>query len=101
MPMSREQFLLLKLAEECAEVAQMCSKCMQFGLEETYQIETNKERLHKELVDVLAVVSMLNTDSNFDFQPSVEAMEAMEEKCAKIDKYYKYSVKLGKVEDLA
>jgi NTP pyrophosphatase (non-canonical NTP hydrolase) len=98
MPMSREQFLLLKLAEECVEVAQMCSKCMQFGLEETYQIETNKERLHKELVDVLAVVSMLNTDSNFDFQPSVGAME---EKCAKIDKYYKYSVKLGKVEDLA
>jgi NTP pyrophosphatase (non-canonical NTP hydrolase) len=97
MPMSREQFLLLKLAEECAEVVEMCSKCMQFGLGEVYQIETNKERLHKELVDVLAVVSMLNTDSNFDFQPSVEAME---EKCAKIDKYYKYSVKLGKVEDL-
>jgi NTP pyrophosphatase (non-canonical NTP hydrolase) len=98
MPMSREQFLLLKLAEECAEVAQMCSKCMQFGLEEVYQIETNKERLHKELVDVLAVVSMLNTDSNFDFQPSLEAME---EKCAKVDRYYGYSVKLGKVEDLA
>lgn len=97
MPMSREQFLLLKLAEECTEVAQMCSKCMQFGLEETYQIETNIERLHKELVDVLAVVSMLNTDCNFEFSPS---QKAMEEKCRKVDKYYRYSVELRKVEDL-
>lgn len=97
MPMSREQFLLLKLAEECAEVAQMCSKCMQFGLEETYILETNIQILHKELVEVLAIISMLNTDCNFEFSPS---QGAMEEKCRKVDKYYKYSVELGKVEDL-
>lgn len=97
MAMSREQFLLLKLAEESAEVAQMCSKCIQFGLEETYRLETNIQILHKELVDVLAIISMLNTDCNFEFSPS---QEAMKEKCSKVDKYYEYSVKLGKVEAL-
>jgi hypothetical protein len=33
--MTREQFLLLKLSEECAEAAQRASKQIQFGKTET------------------------------------------------------------------
>lgn len=95
--MTRLQYLLTKLAEECSEVAQMALKSQQFGLEEKRagQDLTNKERLHEELNDLNGIVRMLNREFGFGFVPSGIAATA---KCEKVNKYYALSKKLGQVE---
>jgi NTP pyrophosphatase (non-canonical NTP hydrolase) len=57
---TKNQFLLLKLAEECAEVAQRAIKQMQFGKDEKQvdQPKSNAERLNDEITD-LKVISYL------------------------------------------
>lgn len=94
--MNREQYLLVKLAEESAEVGQIALKTAQFGLRERDPARTldNLQRLHAELNDLLAVVNLLNLECGLAFEADVAAMEA---KSAKISKYYKYSKELGKV----
>lgn len=59
--MTKAQFLLMKLAEECAEVAQRCSKQAQFGPDEIQknQEHTNAERLRSELMDLCAIWKLL------------------------------------------
>ena len=49
--MTREEHLLTILAEECAEVAQRCSKALRFGLDEIQEGQslTNAERITQEL----------------------------------------------------
>lgn len=98
MALSNEDYLLVKLAEECNEVGQMVAKCLQFGLDEVYSdgnnILSNKERLFAELNDILGVIQMLNDEEGFGFLPSVEAIKT---KGNKIGKYRGYSVGLGKV----
>lgn len=96
MGMNREQYLLGKLAEEGSEVAQMALKTQQFGLDEVYIDESNRQRLHGELNDLLTIVHLLNEEFNFQFSPSVSYAET---KIKKIDKYYQYSVQLGRVEN--
>ena len=58
MGMNREQYLLGKLAEEGSEVAQMALKTQQFGLDEVYVDESNRQRLHGELNDLLTIVHL-------------------------------------------
>lgn len=97
--MNTEQYLLMKLAEECTEVAQIAMKCMAFGLQETQTggDKTNAERLYGELNDILAHIRMLNdyTDGNFCFTPSEEAQNAKE---AKVWHYYDYARSIGTVD---
>lgn len=59
--MTRREYLLIKAAEECAEVAQRCTKALTFGLSEiqTGQPYTNAERVLHEYADLAAVVDML------------------------------------------
>ncbi len=96
--MNREQFLLIKLAEECQEVAQRALKTAQFGKDEVQKDQpfTNGERLAGEVIDVLAAIKML-TDIGYDFD-----LDNMEQrgivKIEKVEKYYAYSKSLGKVE---
>lgn len=97
MPMSREQFLLLKLAEESCEIGQACSKAMQFGLDESFQGYTNRERLHKEVSDLFTVVNMLNSVCGLGLEFTFENFI---EKSFEIDAYYKFSANLGRVEQL-
>lgn len=59
--MTRLEYLLVCLGEECGEVQQESSKCIRFG-ENNYEPETselNKERLHKEIHDVLATYELI------------------------------------------
>lgn len=56
-PVASETMLILQ--EECAEVTQAISKCFRFGLNESYNGRTNKERLEEELGDLLAMVDIL------------------------------------------
>ena len=97
--MSREQYLLIKLAEEASEIAQIALKTSQFGMEEKYhKLDTNnKERIHAELNDLLGVVDLLNGESGFGFtQDSVASCT----KAEKINKYYKLSQELGMVKEI-
>ena len=91
------QHYLLKLSEECNEVGQMASKCMQFGLMEKHPDlnENNLQRLHMELDDLNAIVEILNYRFNFDYKPNKDRIS---KKKAKVQKYLDYSHKLGTVE---
>lgn len=97
MSMSYEQFLLLKLAEEASEIAQIALKTAQFGMLETIPggSENNAERIHSELNDLHGIVSLLNDHTSFGYQVNDYAIEA---KRLKIFKYLNYSVNLGKVD---
>lgn len=95
--MNLEQFYLLKLAEECEEVAQRALKAMQYGFDESEpnQSLTNKQRLHSELNDLHAAIEMLNNKSNLLYYPDFLVIE---QKKIKVEKYLKYSQKLGQVD---
>lgn len=97
--MSKTQYLLLKLAEECSEVAQRCSKQMQFGADEVQpgQEKNNRERLGEEFNDLLSVAKMLIEEGEIPFQTFENYNEALAKKRAKIEKYYKKSQEAGLV----
>ncbi|ENX00476.1 hypothetical protein F900_02147 [Acinetobacter modestus] len=97
--MTHEQFLLMKLAEEASEIAQIALKTAQFGMTEKHpdMALNNKERIHLELNDLLAVVDELNTWAKFGFK---ENYAAKINKIEKLNKYLGYSVSLGKVENV-
>ena len=93
--MNNTQHALLKLSEECNEVAQICSKIMQFGFDSEYAGKTNRERLTEELNDILGAVLNLTLETDFRFSEDVDA------KWAKVDKMARYreiSKKLGFVQ---
>jgi len=97
--MTHEEFYFLKLAEECAEVAQRASKLLQFGPDEVQegQGENNLQRLRGELNDLLSIVEIL--ESEYDLpRPSEEEMVVHYlAKREKLAKYLALSEKLGRV----
>jgi len=62
--MTREQYLLISLMEECAEVQQRASKALRFGLGDTPpdSTETNAELITKEFGDALALFTMMEEE---------------------------------------
>ena len=83
--MNQLQHYLTKLAEECAEVAQIALKTQL----------SNFERVHLELDDLWAMVEELNDKFGFGYTPNRERIEA---KKAKVRKYLGYSIHLGMVD---
>ncbi|BBC78074.1 nucleoside triphosphate pyrophosphohydrolase [Escherichia phage EcS1] len=92
--MNRLQHSLLKLSEECNEVAQICSKIIQFGFDSEYEGETNREKLYNELTDVLACIEYVKWHSDFEFAPSTNRIL---DKTDKLQKYREISEDLGYV----
>ena len=94
---TRDQFLLGLISEECAEIAQECSKCDRFGLDEQMNAATppNRERLQNEVQDLFAVLLLLSQEFGFDFEPDEVKIKV---KLGKIAHYYKYSQSIGRVE---
>lgn len=92
--MNRQQYLLSKLAEEAAEVAQIALKTAQFGLDEAQpeQRKTNAERCHDEIDDMLAIIEMLNDEFGFNFQSQMDRRWTKKDK---VNKYAAYSAELG------
>lgn len=92
---SKEQHYLNKLSEECAEVSQMAIKSLTFGLNSVRpgQKFSNRERLHQELDDLLAVVDVLNREYELNFDPDEKAWVA---KKANMAKFLEISRKLGR-----
>lgn len=92
--MNQEQHAFLKLGEECNEVAMLCSKIMQFGLDSEYEGKTNRQRLTDELNDIMGCILNLRIKTDFDF---VEDCEAVWAKYEKIEHFRNASVLLGLV----
>lgn len=90
--MNREQHAFLKLGEECNEVAMLCSKIIQFGIDSEYEGKTNRERLVAELNDIMGCLLHLSAVTDFDYEVDKEARMA---KCLKINKYLDISENLG------
>lgn len=97
MCMNQLQHLLMKLAEEGSEVAQIALKTAQFGPDEVMpgQPLSNFQRTHLELDDMAGVIEMLNEAYAFGYVPNRERIEA---KKAKVRKYLGYSIHLGLVD---
>ncbi len=59
--LNRTEYLLVKLGEECADVAQRATKAITFGIDEVQHDQpfTNAERIVQELADLSATVDML------------------------------------------
>lgn len=98
--LDRAQFLLTKLTEECAEVAQRAAKQIQFGKEEVQdgQELNNAQRLRLEVNDLLNIVVMLVEVGEIPTITILEKEASYQAKVLKIAKYLKRSQGLGRVE---
>lgn len=98
--LNEAQFLLLKLSEECAEVAQRAAKQMQYGRDEIQKDQplTNGQRLREELNDLLGVVDMLEDVGEVSRANRNERLLASTAKYAKMEQYLQLSRDLGFVE---
>lgn len=111
--MTREQFLLLKLAEECQEVAQRALKQIQFGAN---QIQTGKEvkdgvpapdkdagltngqRLRKEVLDLVSLIHLLEEAKQIPWITWDEFDDARTIKIEKLNRYLTLSRALGEID---
>jgi len=100
--MKKNQFLLLKLIEECVEVAHRASKQMQFGKEEVQknQEETNATRLKGEILDLLVLIHLLEEEKEFSDITFKEYETAYHEKKEKLQKYLNLSASLGQLPEI-
>lgn len=97
MKMSKEEYLLQVLSEECNEVSQRISKAFRFGLEEIQtsnpnETQTNRERIIYEVNDLITVIKML---MYFDNKAYKDLLKTSVQKELKLNKYMEYSLKLG------
>lgn len=98
--MTLEQYLLIKLAEECAEVQHRAFKALTFGLDEkqTDGHETNRARLIAEMRDLETLFYILGFKNIAPLGSPEEVRAAMLAKAEKLQKYINYSVQLGVLE---
>lgn len=101
--LTRKEYLLQKLQEECMEVAQRASKAVVFGLEEVPALEVlpgntarynNAQMVMAEVNDLFGVLFMLWDEG---ILPGLDDV-AIKAKRAKVEKYMAYSRKLGILE---
>lgn len=93
--MNRLEHLLIIVAEECAEVAQRCTKALRFGLIEVQpgQPLSNAERISQEYGDLVAALMLLHRECP-GILPQITD-EALEAKRQKIEQYLRYSAVMG------
>lgn len=112
--MNRNQFLLTKLAEECAEVSQRALKQIQYGAQQIQTgsevkdgvaapVEeaglTNAQRLYKEVEDFAVIIDLLFDAGQLpDFIPNHNWVKTREKKIEKLNKYLAFSRKLGEID---
>lgn len=96
--MTREQYLLTKLAEECSEVAQRASKAIVFGINDIQsgQNKDNNTRLVEEFAHIMVYMELLREERfiimNLDYMES-----EMDKKRKELEKWYQFSVDKGMV----
>lgn len=91
--MTKKEYLLVCLMEECAEVAHRASKALRFGLEEKEFTgsSNNQERLEGELDDLMGVLSMLEGEGMVSGQNNL----AVVAKIKKVERLMEYSKERG------
>lgn len=93
---NKQEYLLVCLAEECAEIQKVVMKALRFGLDKGNPLGdefiSNHDEIQKELNDVVAVVDMLNTNGFTKIQLSLDAQKHKKEK---INKYMEVSISCG------
>lgn len=99
--MNRQQFLLVKLSEECNEVGKEAAKIIQFGLNSFDPADplrlSNRRRLINELLDLVAVMEMLDTESGIGINLD-QSRNAIDHKKRKVEKYYLRSQQMGNMD---
>ncbi len=97
--MTTEQWLLTTLAEECAEVAQRCSKAIRFGLKEVQpgQEKNNTKRLYEEIADLFGTIEYIENLGIMDGPVTLKPL--IDRKFERLAKYLKYARELGIVND--
>lgn len=99
--MTNEQYLLGKLAEEAAGLAQIAIKAQQFGMREVFGAQnkdaelSNMQRIQSEYNDVIGVVRLLNQECDAGIEIAPADIAA---KCAKVEKWRAYARFLSMVE---
>ncbi len=99
--MTREEHLLVIIAEECVEIAKNATKALRFGLHNCGPgvPDTNARLMCMECADLQAVLEML-ASSNCMFQltaNSIDMKEAMAAKKAKVERMLGISAELGRL----
>lgn len=92
--LSQEQYLLVKVSEECNETGQRAAKCLCFGMDEKQEGQDlyNFQRLIYEFNDIVAVMELL-----FEKYPQNNPVDRVmvDAKKDKLRKWMEYSVKQG------
>jgi NTP pyrophosphatase (non-canonical NTP hydrolase) len=86
----RQGELLVILAEECAEVAQVIAKCLRFGMDDCHPDKPgtpNKVRLETEIGDLMAMVHILTEEGHLD---PIMMADARIAKRIKVEKFMKH-----------
>lgn len=93
--MTREQHLLVKVMEECSEIAQNCAKALLFGMQEHLpgDDETNRESIIREYNDLVGVMGMLGLD--------VVSRSRVRAKRVKVEHYMEVSRGYGTLVDMS
>jgi hypothetical protein len=94
--MNRIEHLLSVLVEECAEVAQRCTKAQRFGIlqQQVDQPLTNAQRITLELNDLYAVVEMIR-DAIGSIEFGERDPDLVADKRWKVERYMERSRDLG------
>lgn len=100
--MKKNQFLLLKLIEECSEIAHIASKQIQFGKDNVRrdQLKTNAQRLKEEILDLYAVIYLLHEELEIPVIQGYEEGIATREKIEKMQKYLNVSLSLRQLPEI-
>jgi NTP pyrophosphatase (non-canonical NTP hydrolase) len=97
--MTRAQYLLCKLAEECSEVAQRALKQQQFGPKQRQKgYNKNRDRLRGEVLDMLAHVKFLQDAGEIDRIGGDDVAIHAAKKWRKVQRFMGLSKRLGLVE---
>ena len=102
--MNIQEHLLVKLAEECAEVIHAVSKALNFGLNDGYPgtDRTNVLDIYIEILDVVAIIDMLNNYNTGLPVLNVTQLADHEHiftKYAKVTEYIKYAKDKGIIKE--
>lgn len=101
--MTRQDHLLVGIAEECVEAAQRATKALRFGLEEVQpgQDMNNAERFMQEFMDLVAVMKILADENDVFrkiFLDNGRLMQWKMGKIAKFEHFLEYSAQQGRLE---
>lgn len=96
--MTLQEYLLVQLGEEAAEVAHACGKAARFGLNDDYKGKNDRQRLVEELNDLFALVELLQTHNILPLDAYNKQQVASKKE--KVRKWMEHSFYLGILNEL-